>query len=149
MKPLVMKTIAVLVLFSASLVSCKKSSSHVKTKTELLTQTTWRFDHATATGFGDITTQIPACYKDNITTFVSNGTGTIDESTNICSPSTAGSFTWSFQSNETILHLSTILFTGGSGDFTIISLTETNLIISQLITISPLPATTVEFTFKH
>ena len=130
-------------------VACKKSSPHVKTKTELLTQTAWKLSTANATGFGDITSQVPACYKDNIYTFVSNGTGTINESTNICSPSTAGPFTWSFLNNETTLHLSATIFTGGSSDFTLVTLNETNLVISQVVTIAPLPATTVAFTFIH
>ena len=130
--------------------SCQKSA-HVKTKTELITQSSWKLDHATAAGFGDITAQIPACYKDNVVAFVSNGTGTVDESTNVCSPSNAGSFTWSFQSNETMLHLSTTLFSGGSGDFTIVSLTETNLVVSQTVILPPPPGVQVaaEFTFKH
>ena len=132
------------------LVSCKKSG-HVKTKTELITQSSWKLDHATAVGFGDITAQIPACYKDNVVAFVSNGTGTVDESTNVCSPSNAGSFTWIFQTNETMLHLSTTLFSGGSGDFTIVSLTETNLVVSQTVILPPPPGVQVnaEFTFKH
>src|SRR5262245_22763544 len=81
-------TIAVSVFFSA----CKKKPVHIKTNTELLTQTSWKFDKATASGV-DISSQVPACMKDNITTFVSNGTGTIDEGTTLCSPPTAGGFT--------------------------------------------------------
>jgi len=129
--------------------ACKKSSPHVKTKTELLVQSTWKLSTAVAAGFGDITSQVPACYKDNIYTFVSNGSGSINESTNVCSPTTAGPFTWSLLNNETTLHLSATIFTGGSSDFTLTSLTETNLVISQIVTIAPLPATNVTFTFIH
>ena len=149
MKKLILKTIATIVFLSL-FAACKKSA-HVKTNTELLTQSSWKFDHATAQGFGDISAQIPSCYKDNIVVFASNGTGNVDEATNVCSPSTAGSFTWNFQTNETVLHLSTILFSGGSTDFTIVSLNETNLVISQNVILPP-PGSimvTVEFTLKH
>jgi hypothetical protein len=130
--------------------SCSKSSddSTSKTKTELITQSSWRFDHATAAGF-DVSSQIPSCFKDNVVTFSSSNTGSVSEGTDVCSPSYAGNFTWAFQSNESMLHLSASLFSGGSGDFTIVSLTETNLVISQQMTIAPYPATTVEITFKH
>ena len=141
--------IAALAFIVACFWACKKSEAHVKTKTELATQSSWKLSTASATGFGDITSQIPACYKDNTYTFVSNGTGTINESANVCSPSTAGPFTWSFLNNETTLHLSATIFTGGSSDFTIVSLTETNFVISQVVTIAPLPATNVTFTFIH
>ena len=146
----VLKTTIFLGILCLILASCKKSG-HVKTKTELISQSSWKFDHATASGFGDISAQIPACYKDNVVVFASNGTGTVDESTNVCSPSNAGSFTWSFQTNETMLHLSTALFSGGSGDFTIISLTETNLVVSQQVILPPPPGVQViaEITFKH
>lgn len=150
MKMLVLKTSIVLGLFCFVIAGCKKSS-HTKTKTELITQSSWKFDHATASGFGDISAQIPACYKDNVVVFASNGTGTVDESTNVCSPAAPSSFTWSFQSNETMLHLSAALFSGGSGDFTIVSLTETNLVVSQMVILPPPNSIQVnaEFTFKH
>ena len=138
-------TIAMPVLFF----SCKKNPVQIKTKTELLTQTSWKFDHATASGV-DISSQIPVCLKDNITTFVSNGTGTIDESTNVCSPTTAGNFTWNFQSNETIINLSVPLFPGGSGNFTVVTLNETNFILSQDMVIPPMTsAVNVVVTLKH
>ena len=150
MKKLLLKTTSLFLILGLVFLSCQKSVE-VKTNTELLTLSSWKFDHATATGYGDVTSQIPACYRDNITTFASNGSGTVDESTNVCSPSNAGSFTWSFQTNETVLHLSTVLFSGGTTDFNIITLNETNLVISQSVTLPPPTSvtTTVEFTFKH
>lgn len=133
--------------------ACNKEGegNHPKTNTDLLTQASWKFDHATAVGFGDVTAQIDACYKDNIITFSSNGTGNVSEETIVCSPTTSGNFTWTFQSNETVLSASASLFTGGSGNFSIVSLTETNLVISQPVTLPPpiSVATTVEFTLKH
>ena len=143
-------TTLILMLVSLSFFACKKSStSSPKTKTELITQNSWRFDHASAAGIGDVSSSIPDCYKDNVTVFATGGTGTISEGANVCSPSTAGSFTWEFQSNETVLHLSAALFSGGTGDFNLESLTETNLEVSQTMTIAPYPSTTVTITFKH
>ena len=146
MKPILILAILFLGAFSA----CKKDNKdNPKTNTDLITQASWKFSAASASGFGDISSQIPDCYKDNTYTFVSDGSGTINESTNVCSPSTAGAFTWNFTNNETGLHISTTLFQNGTSDFTIISLTETNLIVSQTMTVAPLPPTTVQITFVH
>lgn len=126
----------------------KDDPAPAKTKTELITQGSWKFDKAVSGGM-DVSAFVPACWKDNIAVFATNGTGTLDESINICSPSVAGPFTWAFQSSETVLHLSAPLFPGGANDFTIVSLNETNLVVSQMITIPPAGAQNVEFTFKH
>ncbi len=142
---LLLLVLTVSVFFSA----CKKEKA--KTKTELLTQTSWKFDKAVATGYGDISSQIDACYKDNNITFVSNGTGNVTEEAVVCSPSTAGGFTWQFQSNETVLQISTQLFAGAGNQFTIVSLSETVLVLSQMVTLpAPISANVnVEVTFKH
>ena len=119
------------------------------TKTQLITQSSWKFDKATASGV-DISAQVNACFKDNIATFTSAGNMTLDESANVCSPTSyAGSYTWSFQSGETVLHLSAPIFTGGSSDFTLVSLDGTNLVVSQVMTVAPYPPATVVVTFKH
>ena len=138
--------ISIITLIAVLISGCHKAV--VKTKAQLVTQSSWKFSKATANGT-DVTANVTACLKDNIYLFVVNGTGTIDESTSVCSPSTAGTFTWSFQTNETILHLSAALFPGGSNDFTLVTLNETTLIVSQVMTIPPYPATTVEVTFIH
>jgi lipocalin-like protein len=148
----VLLPLASFLFFSVLFFACKKSNNNnntQKTKTQLITQASWKMSTVSAAGFGDITAQIPACYKDNVYTFASNGSGNVDESTNVCSPSTAGAFTWSFLNNETTLHISTTLFQGGSSDFSLITLNETNLVVSQMMTIAPLPATTVTVTFIH
>jgi hypothetical protein len=150
MKPckFILGFLTTIVLFSA----CKKDSNNnnkPKTNTDLITQASWKFSAASAAGFGDVSSYIPACYKDNTYTFVSDGSGSVDESTNICAPSSAGPFTWSFTSNEDTLHISTPLFQGGSSDFKMVSLSETSLVVSQSMTIAPLPATNVEVTFVH
>jgi hypothetical protein len=150
MKPL--KSILAIFLLPIFFFSaCSKSSENPppKTKTELLTQGSWKFDHAMA-GTTDISSAPPlACYTDNTMTFSTNLTGTITEGANVCATPAPSTFTWSFQNNETTLRFSFTLIQGGSQDFTIVSLTETNLVLSQQMTIAPLPPTTVEVTFKH
>lgn len=143
---------SLLALVALSFISCSKDDDPApanKTKTELITTGSWKFEKGTANGIGDISSFIDACYKDNIITFSANKTGNVNEGALACSPSNAGNFNWEFTSNETILHISTTLFTGGSNDFTLVSLNETNLVVSQLMTIAPYPATTVEVTFIH
>jgi len=140
--------------FSLVFVSCSKdddNSPAPKTKTELIAQSTWKFDKATAGLYGDISAYIDACYKDNIFTFQSNGNGNVNEATVICSPTTAGNFTWSFQSNETILNVSASLLPTGSNNFNIVTLNETNFVLSQNVTLpAPINQTVlVEFTLKH
>ncbi|MGZ5221823.1 MAG: hypothetical protein ACXWC7_17170, partial [Chitinophagaceae bacterium] len=63
-----------------------------------------------------------------------------------CNPVT-GNFNWNFTDGETKLHLDATLIPSGSGDFTIVTLNETNLVLSQNIT-SPLPIT-ITITLKH
>jgi hypothetical protein len=148
----VLLSVLSLAILSVVFVACNKDDDNnntQKTKTQLITQTSWKLSTVNAAGFGDVTAQIPACYKDNIYTFASNGSGNVNESTTVCTPSTAGAFTWSFLNNETTLHISTTLFQGGSSDFSLVTLNETNLAISQVMTIAPLPSTTVTFTFIH
>lgn len=144
---------ACLSLVILSIPACQKDDNTPapKTKTQLLTQSSWTFEKATAGAFGDVSAQIPACYKDNVFTFVSNGTGNVNEGANVCAPSTAGAFTWAFLNNETTLNISATLFPGGSSTFTIVSLTETNLVMSQPVTLPPPISTTVtvETTLKH
>ena len=141
--------LALVVLFAGS---CKKSDTAPLplTKTQLLSQSSWTFLSATASGTDVTNNAALTCFKDNIITFSSNGSFTINEGINICSPSTAGSFTWSFQASETQLVLSAPLIPGGSSTFTLVTLNGTNLIISQNVTIPPSPtAIPVVFTFKH
>jgi hypothetical protein len=115
------------------------------TKTELITKSSWKFSTAFA-GSTDVSSAPQlACFKDNIITFSTNLTGNINEGTNICSPTTAGPFTWNFANSENTLHISTVLISGGSNDFTLVSLSETQLVVSQNYP----PYGTVTVTFIH
>jgi len=119
-----------------------------KTKTQLITTGSWQFDKAFSGSF-DITTQVPACYKDNVVTFTNATNGTVTN-TVVCTPTdnTPATFTWSFQTSETVVALNAPLFPGGTGNFNLISLTETALVVEQTVNFSGTPAS-VTFHYKH
>jgi Lipocalin-like domain len=131
--------------------SCNKSDYTPpvpKTKTQLLTQSTWKFKSATVSGSPYT---IQACQQDNIYTFASAGTGNVDEGPSKCNTSDPQNtpFTWSFQSNETILLLSTPLFSGGASSITLVSLSETELVVSFPYNPTPFISVIVVITFQH
>lgn len=129
---------AVLFISLLACTNCSKKSSDTpaKTKTELIATGTWKFSSATVGGV-NVSGELEDCQKDNIYTFVATGAGIADEGATKCNTGDAqtGNFTWSFQSGETLLVLSTTLFTGGSNTFTIVSLTSSQLTISQEVNV--------------
>ncbi|MGN6294941.1 MAG: hypothetical protein ACTHMV_19480 [Chitinophagaceae bacterium] len=139
--------------------ACKKEDNFTspETRTELLVKTSWKFEKAEASPIGDISSQLEACQTDNLLIFSAasasstSGTGTLDEGPTKCDPSgpQSGSFNWELINDGTVLRSSVPLFSGGSTDFTIVSLTSTNLVLSQQMQIDPYPATTVTITLKH
>ena len=137
-----------LLTLGLTLGACQKESTPAKTRTELLALGPWKLQSATANGT-DVTAQVPSCYKDNETSFQSNGSGNLLEKADVCSPSNETSFTWSFQSNETQLALTAQLIPQGSGNFTIVSLTETTLVLSQASNLIPGSTVTIVGTFVH
>jgi hypothetical protein len=143
---------AILVIITFFFTSCGKDDNPAvtKTKTELLISGNWKFKSAFA-GTTDYSGFLQACQKDNIITFAAAGTGTADEGATKCNagdPQTV-SFTWNFQTNETKLIITTPLFTGGSGPFDLISLSETELVVSQIFTPPVGPSQTIVITFIH
>ena len=132
--------------------SCDKTDEAPPTNTDYITKSSWKFSSAKAAGI-DVTTQVPACFKDNTITFAINGTGTITEGATVCTPASPANFTWVFQTNGTQqqINLSTPLVSGGSGTFTIVLLNDVNLVVSQSMTIPSIPTgpVTVELTFTH
>ena len=132
--------------------SCKKSSPDKpadKTNTEIIVQSSWKFDNAKVAGT-DISSLLDDCDKDNTVTFSSNGSGIVDEGTSKCDPLDPQTvdFSWNFLNSETTLYASAPLFPGGNGNFTIISLTGTQLVLSQDIDISGSMQNAV-ITLKH
>jgi hypothetical protein len=136
--------------FSAILFSnCNKNDDPPPSPSDYITKSAWRFSSAKASGI-DVSAQIPACFKDNTITFVSNGTGTISEGANICVPPSPAAFTWSFQNNGTQINLSTPLITGGSTLFNVVLLNDVSLTLAQNLTIPPAPTpVAVEISFIH
>jgi hypothetical protein len=141
--------LAIVVLCSFSFIACKKSSSDKKTNTELLTQASWKFDKATLGGV-DVSSQLDACETDNTLTFSTNGTGVIDEGATKCDSNDPQSepFNWNFANNETVLQVSASLFGGGSGDLDIVTLNDSQLVVSLDIDILGTTQTVV-ISFKH
>lgn len=142
----------ILVLITFFFASCEKEDTTTtpKTKTELLTQSNWKFKSAFV-GTTDYSSGLQACQKDNILTFSANGNGTADEGAIKCNMGDlqTNPFTWNFQTSETSIFISTILFTGGSQTFDLISLTETELVVSQQFTPPVGPTQVVVVTFNH
>lgn len=89
-------------------------------------------------GGSDVSGFLQSCQKDNILIFQSTGNGTLDEGATKCNASDPQSnpFTWNFSGNETVLHISAVLFSGGSSDFSIVSLNSAQLVVAQDITVS-------------
>ena len=140
MKKRLISLASLLLLIAILHIHCSKDDNPpaaAKTKTELISKSTWKFSDAKVGGTS-VSAFLQTCQKDNILTFLSAGTGTADEGPTKCSASDAQTtpFTWSFQNNETVLFVSTPFFAGGSSSFTLVSLTETELVVSQNITVS-------------
>jgi len=124
---------------------CQKSSSggSKKSKTDLLSAATWKFDHAglDLDNNGTIDSPLPAgilqpCDTDGSLTFSSNGTGVGDEGPTKCNaanPQTVN-FTWSLKNNETIINFSGVLFGGLTGDVKLISVTDSQLMLEKDVT---------------
>lgn len=149
----------VFMMLVVSFVSCKKDSEKQPTKTELVTASPWLFSSASIDqnndGVGDVAVPpsvLLPCYTDNTLTFKADGTGTFDEGATKCNTTDPQSspFTWSFTSAEQNITFTASIFPGASGEFKIITLNNTQLIMSRQIT---LPGTTtavvVVVTFVH
>jgi hypothetical protein len=142
----------VLIVLSVLSVSCSNKEdtpAPAPTKTENITRSPWKFQSASASGTDISSNPLIACFIDNTITFSTALTFTNNEGTVVCSASSPGG-TWSFQSTETQLVLSAPLLPGSSSTFTLVSLNETNLVVSQNVVIAVgSPAIPVTFTFKH
>jgi hypothetical protein len=127
-------------ILTSFLSSCTQDSDTIltpPTNTELITSASWKFSSATVGG-SDVSAFLQGCQKDNTMLFAAAGTGVADEGASKCNgadPQTTP-FTWNYDTNETALHVSAILFTGGSSDFTLVSLSASQLVVSQAIDVS-------------
>ncbi len=138
MKPAVLQILTFSFL-SICAASCTKNVVDApvqpKSKTVLLTQTSWKVQSVAldqnkdGIPEGDATGFIQPCKLDNTYSFKTDGTGTMDEATAKCNdtdPQTQ-SFSWLFKSTETVLS-GTFSFT--KSDATIVSMNDTKLVIS-------------------
>ncbi|MGB8195219.1 MAG: lipocalin family protein [Chitinophagaceae bacterium] len=121
---------------------CKKSKS--KTKTDLLAQSTWKYDNAgvDADRNGTVDAPVPpgflqACDMDNTITFNTDGTGTVDEGGTKCNASSpqTSQFTWSFKNNEQVITFSNAVFGGLNGDVTAKTINENQLELHKEINV--------------
>jgi hypothetical protein len=136
-----MKKLLLFLSISFFIVSCDKDDDPApKTKTQLLAQDTWKFSAATVGG-ADASPFLQTCQKDNVMTFNAAGTGNINEGATKCNAPDPqdNPFTWTWQNNETMLQASAVFFTGGSNTFTLVGLSETQLELSQMITLGGTP----------
>ena len=142
--------------------SCQKDDDDTpspKTKTELIASSAWKYNEAKIdsdnNGTGDVALPagvIEACQTDNTIVFANNGTGTVNEGPTKCDATDPSSvpFTWNLGSNESVINFSSAVFAGVGGDFKIISLTETELVLSKQLTVPQVPfPVTVVVSFKH
>lgn len=103
-----LKSLAVILLMSVVVFSCKKDKDDPEeepTRKELITNK-WKITDV-RTGGTSILLLVPtlSCITDNIVTFKSNETFTMEEGANVCSPAFEGSGTWSLVENDTKVKL--------------------------------------------
>ena len=127
--------------------SCSKNHSvdnpnNTNTTTSLVTQASWKYDTSgidlNKDGIVDVggDSLIKACEKDDIYTFKSDSTGTIDEGAvkcNVSDPQTVP-FKWSINSTQTVLTASAPPLL--NGNINIFSLTSAKFILYKDTTVS-------------
>jgi hypothetical protein len=134
-----------------------------KTNTDKITLAAWKFDKASLDvnkdGTGDFPvpdSEIEACERDNLITFKADNTGTVDEGPTKCATSDPQSvpFVWTFKTNETVINFPTAILAGVDGDVTIVSLTETSMVLKREVDgvpvlLSPTGKANIILTLKH
>lgn len=148
------------ILLASFIASCQKDGAKntEPTKTDVLVQSSWKFDNAgidtnkDGTIEFDISSQIQACLKDNTITFTKNNTGTVDEGPTKCDPASPQTLpiTWSFADNETSMNLGGNAIVGVNGKFKLLALTKDKLTLAKDTTVPLLPGTVqLVANFKH
>lgn len=155
MKPL--KHLTLMTLTVLLLVSCNKKSNTTttaKTKTQLLTQSTWKLTNVrykiNSGSWVDAYSTIQSCVKDNIVSYSTTSIYSVDEGATKCSvtdPQTYISGTWAFQSSETQLATTTTTF--GTQVQNIVVLDENTLQSTETGSIGGGNTQTNEYTYGH
>jgi hypothetical protein len=151
--------LAASVLLLAFTFGCKKGGgSGPKSKTELLTQASWKYENAAVDVDRNGTPDSPlpagildACELDNTITFSSNGTGVVDEGGTKCNGADPQSapFNWSFKNNEQVITFTNIAFGGLDGDVTLKTINETQLELHKEVTVAIGTVVNVIVYLKH
>lgn len=143
--------IIVLMICTASIFSCKKSTTEVtpKTKTELLAGTvskTWKNTKAQATNPQNLTVDLVStqatCIVDNLIIFFPNKTYEFREGATKCNasdPDLLLKANWSFSADETKFTIDKISFLGrefSNTTFDIVELTETTFVGKTSLAVS-------------
>ena len=139
--------------------ACKKGGGGgPKSKTELLTQASWKYENAAIDVDGNGTPDSPlppgileACDLDNTITFNSNGSGVVDEGSTKCNAADPQSapFNWSFKNNEQVITFTNIAFGGLDGDVTVKTISETQLEMHKPVTVGVGTTVNVIVYLKH
>jgi hypothetical protein len=159
------QSLIVVLIGSMCFTACSKDSSEdkEKTNTDKLTLAAWKYDKAmldiNKDGTGDIPvpdSELEVCERDNLITFKADNTGTIDEGPTKCNSSDPQSvgFTWAFKNNETVINFPTAIVAGVDGDVTIVSLSETSMVLKGEMDgvppiIAPSGSVGIILTLKH
>ena len=141
------------------LTACKKDDDKAKTNTEKISLAAWKYDKAeidaNKDGTGDFPvpdSEIEACERDNLITFKADNTGTIDEGPSKCNSTDPQSmpFSWAFKTNETVINFPTAIVAGVDGDVTIVSLTESAMVLKKAVDGVPVfGSANIILTLKH
>jgi hypothetical protein len=123
-----------------SIVSCKKKSDDDGSKAAALTEKAWKYKSAGVDldKNGSIDQSLPSgtmqpCMLDNLYTFKSDNTGTIDEGGTKCNttdPQTTP-FNWNFTDNQTSIFLQSSALFGLGGKFRVITLNSTQFSMAK------------------
>jgi hypothetical protein len=128
------------------------------TKVQLMTSATWKYDTASIDSDKNGTPDQPLpagtienCEKDNVITFKSDSTGTLNEGTTKCDPGDpqTTSFKWWFKDNGAVLYSPDPIFGGLSGDVKVIELTATKLRVTKEVTVAPTFTVNIVLDLKH
>lgn len=134
---------------SSFFISCNKNDNPELSRSDYIVLAPWKFDKAMSNG-ADVSAFLSACYKDNIITFIANGSGTFDEGPLKCNSGDPQStnFTWNMTGNGSTLNVSAGIIAGQSGSFPIIALDANQMVLEATIT-SPSGSVTGQAYFKH
>jgi hypothetical protein len=151
-----MKKLVVGLLLIIAFTACKKGGG-AKSKTELLSQSSWKFDNAALDIDRNGTPDSPvppgfleSCDTDNTLTFKSDNTGVVDEGASKCDPAGPQTvpFTWAFKDGEQTITFGNVAFGGLNGDVKVKTLNDTQLELHKDVNVLGSAVNVIVY-FKH